>query len=568
MKSFFFLVIVALLSFINANVSVAIDVSTAEQLSNCLNNNVSEEINLLNNISLGNLYSAIWVNNKSDCEKVINGNGFTVSVADNFTIDGKATYHFNNIKFNIGGTAKFSGQAPQEVFVDAKSSITTSNIEFSQSAFIEFGCYIDVTNNLNINYSPTLKVTDSGRVTVGGKTKVSGSNATFDCEFVTNGLDLSGGNTLLTFGNNAKANVGAVLVSGSPNIVCNGAMKAESVYLNGGNSSLLIGEKGTVVVANDLSAVGSAVLEVGGGGQIGVGGNVNFSSSVLAMESGSHMYVDGDFSVANGNTMIDGALNVQGDFAIEWNNSNGNGNGKGKGRAIGDITGNGELNVQGDFFCKGNNTVSGQECVNQLGNYFPVQNINGGSSKYDNPLPIVLSYFGAELMPNCTNIYWTTESETNNDYFTIYRSVDGVDYEPIAEVQGAGNSTIVQNYTFVDYEPLEGVSYYVLGQTDYDGEMKYSKPVAVERGANEVNIYKMALYPNPYNNNGLTIDFGFPLSCRAKVVITNMVGNVVSQVECNLSGNELRLMPNLKSGVYFVTAFVGGETIIQKLVVE
>ena len=75
------------------------------------------------------------------------------------------------------------------------------------------------------------------------------------------------------------------------------------------------------------------------------------------------------------------------------------------------------------------------------------------------------------------------------------RSVNGMDFEPIANIDGAGNSQGVINYQFVDRNPLDGFSFYRLRQTDFSGEYDYSevRSVYVER-LNEVRI---DIFPNP-----------------------------------------------------------------------
>ena len=75
-------------------------------------------------------------------------------------------------------------------------------------------------------------------------------------------------------------------------------------------------------------------------------------------------------------------------------------------------------------------------------------------------------------------VKWTTESEINNDYFTLERSSDSYHYSELAIVDGAGNSTSTNNYTFNDQQALRGISYYRLKQTDFDGNFEYF-PVAV-----------------------------------------------------------------------------------------
>ena len=91
------------------------------------------------------------------------------------------------------------------------------------------------------------------------------------------------------------------------------------------------------------------------------------------------------------------------------------------------------------------------------------------------------------------HLFWTTASETNNDYFTVERSKTGGEWEQVLQVDGAGTATSAKNYSAVDDGPFAGLSYYRLKQTDFDGTFSYSKVVSVTiepRGELEV-------FPNP-----------------------------------------------------------------------
>jgi len=113
------------------------------------------------------------------------------------------------------------------------------------------------------------------------------------------------------------------------------------------------------------------------------------------------------------------------------------------------------------------------------------------------PMPIVLLSFDGKPVNNRVELTWVTAAEINNDYFTIERSVNGTDFEEIAEVEGAGTSSQSKRYSLNDYEPLNGVSYYRLKQTDYNGEFEYSKPISVY--LNSSRMADVKVYPNPSN---------------------------------------------------------------------
>lgn len=102
-----------------------------------------------------------------------------------------------------------------------------------------------------------------------------------------------------------------------------------------------------------------------------------------------------------------------------------------------------------------------------------------GGNFLENPLPIELLYFKASDHSDHVLLSWATASETNNDYFTLERSADMQQITVIGYKQGAGNSTKTLSYQFIDFHPLDEISYYRLKQTDFDGSFDYSAWVSV-----------------------------------------------------------------------------------------
>ena len=127
----------------------------------------------------------------------------------------------------------------------------------------------------------------------------------------------------------------------------------------------------------------------------------------------------------------------------------------------------------------------------------------------DPMLPIELIAFHAIPRDKVVDLVWVTNSEVNNDYFTIERSQNMINIDIIGTVDGAGNSSTTLNYRLVDERPYEGYSYYRLKQTDNDGRSVYSDWVPVymrsaEQVANEhvsalttSDIQLVQAYPNP-----------------------------------------------------------------------
>ncbi len=110
-------------------------------------------------------------------------------------------------------------------------------------------------------------------------------------------------------------------------------------------------------------------------------------------------------------------------------------------------------------------------------------------------LPVELISFNATYQSDKVTLNWVTASEINNDYFTIQRSINGIDWEDLEVINGAGNSSESLSYVTSDEYPYSGVSYYRLKQTNFEGEFDYSevRSVEIERLGNS----QVGIYPNP-----------------------------------------------------------------------
>ncbi|MCB0539053.1 MAG: T9SS type A sorting domain-containing protein, partial [Bacteroidetes bacterium] len=126
-----------------------------------------------------------------------------------------------------------------------------------------------------------------------------------------------------------------------------------------------------------------------------------------------------------------------------------------------------------------------------------------GATQSNTTLPVELLYFNAKAVNNKTvALTWATATEINNDGFEVQRSKNGVDFEKIAWVQGAGSTTETQHYQLTDKEPFNGVSYYRLKQIDFDGQFEYSNIEAVNlnRNNSDENVVNFMVYPNPFKD--------------------------------------------------------------------
>jgi hypothetical protein len=165
-----------------------------------------------------------------------------------------------------------------------------------------------------------------------------------------------------------------------------------------------------------------------------------------------------------------------------------------------------------------------------------------------NPLPIELLYFTATPINNEVNLDWATATETNNDYYIVEKSIDGINFEYVTKVKayGNGNSTNKQSYHTLDENPYKGLSYYRLKQVDKTSDFKYANIVSVELKENSyINIYPNPatdkLYINASNNYN-----------NSSIKIISATGVEVKSAEQLISYNGIIDLADLASGMYFI----------------
>lgn len=183
-------------------------------------------------------------------------------------------------------------------------------------------------------------------------------------------------------------------------------------------------------------------------------------------------------------------------------------------------------------------------------------------------LPVELAYFEAKEKNNAIELKWKTESENNNNYFSIAKSSDGITYTDIGKVRSLGNANEAQEYRYLDSEPFLGVTYYSLAQVDFDGVKKKLGVSAVRTASidletsfvalSEKNVLKVQYYNNKYPESG-TID------------IYSIGGQKLESIKVNFTeGNNFIEIPfYYPSGLYVVVlATSSGYAVREKIINE
>ncbi|MEI7594546.1 MAG: T9SS type A sorting domain-containing protein [Bacteroidota bacterium] len=181
-----------------------------------------------------------------------------------------------------------------------------------------------------------------------------------------------------------------------------------------------------------------------------------------------------------------------------------------------------------------------------------------GSSTSAN-LPVELLDFSAKCDNDKVLISWITSSETNNNFFTIEKSDDLIDFKTVALVNGAGNSNSIKEYQLVD-ELSNKLSYYRLKQTDFDGKFELFSPVSVKcNDINEVLIY--------FNSEDKSIRIENLSNSEKNVQVYNSEGRLISNQKTSDNKNIRIITDQFSSGVYLVMLLVGNDEVITRKII-
>ena len=162
----------------------------------------------------------------------------------------------------------------------------------------------------------------------------------------------------------------------------------------------------------------------------------------------------------------------------------------------------------------------------------------------DTPLPVTLSSFTGICSDGIPQLNWTTQSETGNSGWNIYRSEseNGWEQENVIQcnpnlIPGQGTTSQVTNYSYQDvYDLVENANYYYwLQSVGISGEMEIFGPVSILVEWEEEPIvipdlpadsYLSSNFPNPFNPATI-IEFGIKEGEEGNLSIYNILGQKV-----------------------------------------
>ncbi len=205
---------------------------------------------------------------------------------------------------------------------------------------------------------------------------------------------------------------------------------------------------------------------------------------------------------------------------------------------------------------------------------------DGGDPPLIGPVSIPISAMPIELVSfegwhdgeSLNHLSWVTASETDNDFFLIEKSVDGINFESFTIVDGAGTSSVTNSYEVADDSPFFPLTFYRLEQTDLDGNSTTGPTISVEARKGEQDF---RLYPNPASRTS-TVFMRLPSDLLGKevlVVVYDVLGNelyskVVITGSQGTGYSAIDPSHSLKAGIYTVTASANDKLYKQKIIIQ
>lgn len=367
----------------------------------------------------------------------------------------------------------------------------------------------------------------------------------------TNNLNLGTGSTTLNANRQITVSGGTLTIGGSISSASNNLTKLGGGTLSFGSNPVTLND--LTISAGTLTSTSVTLSLAGNFSNSGTfthnSGTVDFNGSSAQQISGSAITFN-DLNMSGvGTKTISNSITVAGNLSIDG------------GTAA--ILANGTSSTADALSLGGNGTVAGSwggtssAATNKNGTFFTTSATGiVTAATTSGSLPVKLISFEASRVSNYNILNWVTATELNNEKFEIERSLNGVDFIKIGEVDGNGNSNQIIKYSFIDKDAenqtLAGV-YYRLKQVDFNGKFEYSNTIKLLK-INSFGIAKPVVSPNPFSNQ-IKIELPKGSLDLINLKITSMNGVSVFETTV-LVGKSNSIDVNtetLSSGIYFLS---------------
>jgi len=148
-------------------------------------------------------------------------------------------------------------------------------------------------------------------------------------------------------------------------------------------------------------------------------------------------------------------------------------------------------------------------------------------------------------------IRWSVSNQVNVQSYLVERSLNGINFLPIANVAPVIPLQDIVNYQFMDQQPPGGEVYYRIKQTDFDGRFSYSTIQLINYRTNRAEVL---VYPNPFIDQ-LFIDLSAAYDGPVTIQMTDVNGKIIKSKEVEISVTTRQKVqwsgfPSIPKGLY------------------
>lgn len=182
------------------------------------------------------------------------------------------------------------------------------------------------------------------------------------------------------------------------------------------------------------------------------------------------------------------------------------------------------------------------------------------------PLPVTFTNLSGVYNNGVSKLSWATLSEQNFSHFEVEYSKDGVGFNHLGNVAGAGNSNNRIDYGFNHLLPIAGANYYRLKMVDRDGRYTYSNIVLLNVTIKGLVI--TAVYPNPFIDK-VNVGITSAAAEKAKIKLFDNAGKLVysneTMIQVGINTISISNLNKLAAGSYMIQVSAGDAVLTKQL---
>ncbi|HTN46537.1 MAG TPA: choice-of-anchor V domain-containing protein [Flavipsychrobacter sp.] len=168
------------------------------------------------------------------------------------------------------------------------------------------------------------------------------------------------------------------------------------------------------------------------------------------------------------------------------------------------------------------------------------------------PTPVTWLYFKGNESDGKVILEWATATEKNNQFFTIERSKDGKDFEPIATIDSRKTEATENRYVYVDRKP-DVVNYYRIKNTDVNGECSYFNTLQINTAQSSNQAFHYL------QDNKIVVQLFAHKTESTVLRLYDISGKCVARTETTLTdgANSIEIEKPQTTGIYFIDVKTG-----------